>query len=49
MYRGGSLGPDDSGLLHVLDDKGHMQEVLSGDVQLAGECSGEKKKKPVGC
>jgi len=41
-----SLGADDSGLLHVLDDNGHMHEVLSGDVQLAVESPKEKKKSP---
>lgn len=30
-----SLGPDDEGLLHVLDDDGRMHEVMSGDIQLA--------------
>jgi len=27
---GASFGPDDSCLLHVVDDNGHMHEVLSG-------------------
>jgi len=30
-----SLGPDDDGLLHVLDDQGQVHEIMSGDIQLA--------------
>jgi len=32
-----SLGPDDNGLLHVRDDRGQVHEVMSGDIQLAGQ------------
>ncbi|MFV0438102.1 MAG: biotin--[acetyl-CoA-carboxylase] ligase [Desulfopila sp.] len=37
-----SLGPDDSGLLHIVDDAGCRHEVLSGDVQLAASSGQEK-------
>ena len=34
VVRGISQGPDDEGLLHILDDQGCEHEVLSGDIQL---------------
>ena len=39
-----SLGPDDDGLLHVLDDCGQVHEVLSGDIQLATQKGREWSK-----
>jgi len=32
---GVSLGPDDTGRLHVRDDSGRVHEILSGDIRLA--------------
>lgn len=34
VVRGISQGPDDEGLLHIIDDQGREYEVLSGDIQL---------------
>ncbi|MCB2182537.1 MAG: biotin--[acetyl-CoA-carboxylase] ligase [Desulfobulbaceae bacterium] len=34
IVTGISLGPDDSGRLHIRDDRGQVFEVLSGDIQL---------------
>lgn len=36
VVAGVSLGPDDSGLLHIIDDIGQKHEILSGDLRLAG-------------
>jgi len=38
---GVSLGPDDTGRLHVRDDSGEVHEILSGDIQLAGMSGGQ--------
>ncbi len=34
VVKGISQGPDDEGLLHIIDDQGREHEVLSGDIQL---------------
>jgi BirA family transcriptional regulator, biotin operon repressor / biotin---[acetyl-CoA-carboxylase] ligase len=36
VVSGLSLGPDEEGVLHILDDAGVRHEVLSGDLTLAG-------------
>ena len=35
VVSGISLGPDENGILHILDDHGQVHEILSGDVTLA--------------
>ena len=34
--KGVSLGPDSEGRLHIRDHAGHVHEILSGDIRLAG-------------
>lgn len=41
VVTGVSLGPDDDGVLHIVDNNGRRHEILSGDLRLAAGGKGE--------